>query len=119
MEAISTNHFSHDLQVVDVMDYLEQNDGIAYSHLINMFPEYLNVTFGERSSWVDTESMGVEADFMSWLTDEIEACSNVMWLEGEPYMLTEEDYTHDADEFFDGFIHHQDDDVADYVDSLS
>jgi hypothetical protein len=111
MEAISSNHFSHDQQVVDVMDYLEHNDGIAYSHLINMFPEYLRVTFGDSptSAWIDTDAMDVDVDFMGWLTDEIEACCNIMWHDGEPYMISDEDYTHDADEFFDDFIFSDDD----------
>ena len=110
MECISSNHFSHDQQVLDVMDYLEIEDGIAFSHLINMFPEWLNVSFD--GAWIDTDAMDVDVEFTSWLVDEIEACSNVMWHDGEPYMVTEEDYTHDADEFFDGFIF-SDDDVMD------
>ena len=110
METISSNHFSHDLQVLDALEFLEHNDGVAYAHLMNMFPEMYNVALD--GSWFDHSLMGVEADYSSWLCDEIEACSNIMWHDGEPYNISEEDYTHDADEFFDGFIL-QDDDVAD------
>tara|TARA_R110000772_G_scaffold223784_1_gene334358 strand:+ start:122 stop:466 length:345 start_codon:yes stop_codon:yes gene_type:complete len=98
METISSNHFSHDQQVQDVMEYLEHHDGIAYSHLVNMFPEFTVALF-DGSSY-DTYSMDVDADWSSWLTDEIEACSNIMWMDGEPFTVEDADYDMDVDDFF-------------------
>lgn len=111
METISSNHFSHDQQVMDVMEFLELNDGVAYAHLMNMFPELYNVAWD--GSWLDTVLMGVDVEFTSWLCDEIEACTTVMWLEGEPFFMSTEDFNTDPDEFFDGWWGSTDDDTAD------
>lgn len=40
-----------------------------------------------EGSWLNTEAMGVDVEYGSWLVDAIEATGVVMWEEGEPWAL--------------------------------
>lgn len=82
--AISSNHASHDDQVEDAMDYLRHEHPDAYGSIVQKFPEY-----PERQldgGWYDTETMGVDPEWSSWLTDAIEQTGLVIWEEGEPWV---------------------------------
>ena len=85
--AISSNHFSVDLQAVDAMHWLEANAPEAYAAVIDQFPEYPTCVFSAMSSWFDTEAMGVDDEWGSWLVDAIEATGVVSWEDGEPYAV--------------------------------
>ena len=88
MEPISSNHWSHDMQVIDAMKYLHDEHPDIYAKILAEFPE--TVVDGKFSvpmdgSWIDTVAMGVEADWSSWLTDAIEDTGVVAWIDGEPW----------------------------------
>ena len=83
MQALSHNGFSTDLQAVDAMSYLEHNVPSAYRAVIHDFPEYLTHTLS--GSWFDTDTMGVDCEWGSWLADRIEDTCEVWWEEGEPW----------------------------------
>lgn len=81
--AISSNHYSFDLQVSDVMAYFEHTDPNTYALLVGEFPEYPSLVWG--GSWVDTAASGVDHEYMAWLSDAIEDMTSVCWDDGEPY----------------------------------
>lgn len=91
-QALSSNHYSHDDQVVDVMNYLYSNDRPAYDAIVAEFPEYehtINEVFRRQAStdsWLDTDAAGVDPEYMMWVTDAIEAKSPVYWEDGEPWV---------------------------------
>lgn len=89
MGALSSDHFSVDAQVEDAMFYLEHNHPDEFARIVEKFPEWNTRTMGEHSSWFDTESMGVEPDWSSWLVDAIEDTGLVLWEEGEPWLIEE------------------------------
>jgi len=97
MITLSSNGFSHDLQVQDVMNYLRLNDVANYVAIKREFPE--NMIFADRSSQLDTEAMGVDIEWSCWLTDKIEQDTNVEWWEGEPVIM--EDGDRDDDDMED------------------
>lgn len=83
MGAISSGHFSHDIQVADALDYLRHNHEDAYASILTDFPELADVKWS--MSWFDTDAMGVDAEYSSWVADAIEATGLVQWFDGEPY----------------------------------
>lgn len=85
MQAISSGHYSHDTQVADAMSYLASEHPTEYARILVDFPEWESRKFGEFSSWLDTEAMGVDPEYSSWLADAIEATGLVQWFDGEPY----------------------------------
>lgn len=85
MAAISSNQYSVDLQAVDALKYIEDNHSEAYSKLLEEFPEIPKITFTGHGSWMDTEAMGVDQEWSSWLIDAIELTGLVIWEEGEPF----------------------------------
>lgn len=90
MEAFSSNGYSHDQQVYDAVFFLKAFWPADYKKVLSVFPEAEEIDFGEHSSWFDTEKMGVDVEFSSWLCDAIENTGHVMWIDGEPYGLTDE-----------------------------
>lgn len=86
---ISSNHFSGDLQARDALDYLRLNHIEAYCEVRKHFPE--TFVFGEYSGWFDTDAMGVDEEYGSWLCDAIENTGIITWWEGEPVVLEEGD----------------------------
>ena len=85
MEAISNNHFSLDLQAQDALNWLEDFHPEAHAKVLAELPEAGCLLF--EGSWFDTDAMGVDIEFGSWLVDAIEQTGKVMWEEGEPYAI--------------------------------
>lgn len=86
IEAISSNHKSVDEQISDAMDWLKINAPGDYARIVEQYPEWLNRKWlmpGE--AWLDTEAMGVDEEWSSWLADAIEQSTNIYWEDGEPY----------------------------------
>lgn len=82
-EPLSSNQWSLDLQIVDVLDWLERNYPAGYAEVREAFPEEIRLD----GSHFDIEAMGVEADYSSWLAEAIEATGLVGWYEGEPFAV--------------------------------
>ena len=80
---ISSNGYSTDQQVVDALDYLRINHPAEYSDVRRRFPE--NIILPDDSAWFDTDEMGVDIEWSSWLADAIEDTGLVTWDDGEPY----------------------------------
>lgn len=89
--SLSSNHFSHDQQVADVIAWhLSTEQKVK---LFEEFPEAQNIKFEGHvgsSAW-DTEAMGVDVEYTSWLADWIEANTEVYWEDGEPWVGEDED----------------------------
>lgn len=85
MLALSDNHFSHDQQLDDAMRYVQQNHPEQYATLLAEFPEWEHRTFQRYGSWLDTDAMGVDDEWSSWLTDALENTGLIIWEDGEPY----------------------------------
>jgi hypothetical protein len=85
MSAISSNHYSVDCQAIDAMGYLEREHPDDYAKVLADFPEYPDHKMSGSS--FDTEAMGVDIEWSSWLVDAIEATGKVHWEEGEPWSV--------------------------------
>jgi len=85
---VSHNGFSHDLQVMDALDYLR---GVLpeedYGNLVRPFGELGRLVW--QGSWVDAEATRCDPDFMAWVADAIEQTGLVFWQEGEPFAWIE------------------------------
>lgn len=91
---ISSNHFSHDTQVADAWSYLRgEMPEDDFDLLIAQFPEMENIVWS--GSWFDTEAMGVDPEFSSWVCDAIEETGLVIWDEGEPWSVHMSGGVHD------------------------
>lgn len=80
---LSSNAFSVDLQTDDALAFLEAGYPKVYQTLSEQFPEIVDIQW--EGSWFDTEAMGVDQEWGSWLVDAIEESGVVFWEEGEPY----------------------------------
>ena len=90
---LSSNHYSHDLQVIDVMNWLGTVQRDKYEALVSKHPEWNNYIMD--GSWFDYEKMGVDVEWSMWLTASIEQDTNVYWWEGEPVMSEDGDVLDD------------------------
>lgn len=87
---ISSNHWSTDSQAVDAMTWLHTNHRDVWDGLIDEFDDYETLIERQREldsewAWLDTDALGVDPDYMSWLVDAIEATGLVIWEDGEPW----------------------------------
>jgi len=89
--ALSDNHASHDIQMVDAMQYLALTAPAAFQQIVAEFPEWNQLRFD--GAWVDAAAMGVDPEWPMWLTDAIEATGHVVWEDGEPWTNTPEEDT--------------------------
>ncbi len=85
MQAISSNHYSTDLQAEDAVQYLLDNHLLAALRVLAGFPEWFRREW--TGSWYDTEAMGVDPEWGCWLIDAVEATGLVYWEEGEPWAV--------------------------------
>lgn len=83
--ALSSNGYSLDTQMAAVIAFLEHELPELHTQLIAKFPEAANLKWQEGSSWVDTEMMGVDQEWTSWVVDWIEDNTPVSWEDGEPW----------------------------------
>ena len=87
MSTISSNGYSHDQQVHDALAYLEHNHEDVYLKLLREFPEASPSRLIWEGSWFNTERMGVDVEWSSWLCDAIENTGLVTWEDGEPWSV--------------------------------
>ena len=87
--SISSGHYSHDTQVSDAMSFLETHHPEAFAEVLAKFPEWPDRKW--EGSWLDTDAMGVDVEWSSWLCDAIENTGLVSWWEGEPWSETPEE----------------------------
>lgn len=88
MSALSSNHYSHDQQVSDVLDFLLKDDRELEEEFTRQFPEYTFLTWGGGG---DAHASNVDPEYMQWITEWIEANTDVYWEDGEPWY--DEPYT--------------------------
>lgn len=99
MIALSSNGFSVDDQMADVVSYLSLSDeygALMEGEFLAAFPEYNSLTWS--GSWVDTEASGVDLEYTSWVIDWLEAHTPVYWDEGEPWLAESGDLSEDQGE---------------------
>lgn len=86
-EAISSNGASHDIQVLDAWRVLQDLDPAEAAAVIREFPELADDRLIWSGAWVDTEAMGVDPEWSSWLCDRLEESGDISWIEGEPFLV--------------------------------
>jgi hypothetical protein len=84
-QSLSSGHFSHDDQMIDALNFLYREFPEDYATIIAKFPEMAEGRSIWSGSWLDTEAMGVDAEYSSWVVDAIEATGRVYWEDGEPW----------------------------------
>ena len=86
---IGSNHDSVDGQISDALSHLEAFHPAAYREVLEQFPEIAEIVMGDHSTWWDTEAMGVDGEFPSWVLDAIQQTwkdgAKVMWEDSEPW----------------------------------
>jgi len=81
---VSYNGFSHDGQVFDAIAWLKTNRPDEYQVVVDNYEVESVIMDG---AWVDTDAMGVDPDWVSWLTDWIEQETCIEWEHGEPFAV--------------------------------
>lgn len=86
---LSSNHFSTDLQLQDVVNYMESVMPDKYAALLKLYPELPRAldTLEDRSAWIDHEEANIDIEFSSWVIGWIEQNTPVMWEDGEPVAI--------------------------------
>lgn len=80
---VSSNGFSHDLQVMDALNWMETEHNDEWETLVRRLPEVTRLVW--EGSWVDTDATRCDPDFMSWVADALEDTGFIEWEDGEPY----------------------------------
>jgi len=82
-EALSNNHFGHDNQLTDVLNWLQSNQPSTFKSFIAEFPEWDEVK-GDMALII----RDFDPEWSNWATDWIEAATEIYWDEGEPWLET-------------------------------
>lgn len=80
---VSSNHLSVDLQVKDAVESLGPRQKRGFDAA---YPEWHTLVWS--GSWVDAEASAVDPEYTSWIIDWIEANTNIMWEDGEPWLMS-------------------------------
>lgn len=89
-EYLSSNHFSHEGQVRDVLRWMQREEKETYSNFAYEHPEWERMERGEDIQ-IGGEALGdLDPEWWHWVTDWIEANTNVVWDDGEPVLITGE-----------------------------
>jgi hypothetical protein len=80
-ESLSNNHFSHEDQLTDVLNWLQSNQPSTFKAFITEFPEW---EYEKGDKELIQEKYDVE--WFSWATDWVEAATDVYWEDGEPWL---------------------------------
>lgn len=94
MSAISSNHYSNDDQIRDVVHYLETFMPDKEDEFLKEFPKWPNLEWSGSS--VDTEASGVDPDYVSWIVDWVEANTSIYWEDGEPWVNDDHSFAEDV-----------------------
>lgn len=82
---LSNNSFSHDTQVQDAMAYLDEQQKEEF---LKRFPEWDTLVWSGAN--VDWHASAIDPDYMSWVTDWLEAETEIYWEDGEPWFPGDE-----------------------------
>lgn len=85
---VSSSQWSHDLQVSDVINYWLSTD--QERSFVRAFPEWDELVW--EGAHVNTAESDVDDDYMSMITDWIEAFTEIYWEDGEPWLEERETY---------------------------
>lgn len=84
MHTISSNHWSHDTQVSDAMNWLRVNHPAEWSTINRDFDGI--VSLSSNFTEFCEQYPDVDPEHGSWLADAIEDTGLVQWIDGEPYV---------------------------------
>lgn len=90
--ALSSSHYSTDIQLSDVVGLMPADVRAAF---VGEFSEWDSLTWS--GSWVDCEASDVDVEYTSWAIDWVESHTNVRWDDGEPYAYADMWATDDPD----------------------
>jgi hypothetical protein len=81
---VSAKSYSHDQQVDDAWSWVRgEMPEDDFDLLVQKFPEMERIVWS--GSWFDTEAMGVDVEYTSWVADALEETGRIHWEDGEPY----------------------------------
>ena len=95
-ESLSSNHFSNDQQLADVVSYMEHHLPEKHVEFLARYPEWPKLGFiGTSSSLdylpvtrdgIDYYEGDLDVEATCWMVDWIEANTEVYWEDGEPWI---------------------------------
>jgi len=80
-DSLSSDHFSHDDQVRDVVNWLDEPSRVKF---LAAFPEWDRLVWD--GSWLEPEASGVDPEYTSWVCVWLEQNTAVYWSDGEPWI---------------------------------
>lgn len=83
LHAVSSNHYSAETQMVDALDFLKEAEPGTYATLLKAHPEIDRIE--TDGAWLNTDKMGVDVEWGSWVIDAIEDTGLIWWEDGEPW----------------------------------
>lgn len=83
---LSSDRYSHDEQLVDVIKWLVANDPGGASLLFLAYPDAAHYGEEMTMSSIDTGNLGIDIEEPMWCTDWIEENTMVYWEDGEPWI---------------------------------
>lgn len=104
-QSISSNHWSHDTQVRDAVDWLHLNRPAEHAEFLNVFNVWPMVQMeGSHFQWLavpftkdEGHMIEVDPEFGSWCCEWIEDNTPIFWEDGEPWVDTVAHAEHPAD----------------------
>lgn len=85
MRMMMSSGASHDQQVKEALDCLLNEHPQLHLKIQEQFPELENDgwIWQPGEAWLDTEAMGVDHEFTSWLADALEELDVIEWRDGD------------------------------------
>ena len=106
---IAEDRWSTDLQTMEGLAFIRENYPTDFAKVRAEFPETDSLVWS--GSWVDTETMGLDPEWSSWLADAVESTGRVEWSDGDlwGWLVIGEDRYPTRDDYRDSFPRRWDD----------
>lgn len=79
-DSLSSNHFSHEGQLTDALNWLQTNNPLQFKLFLAEFPEWESVANGPDML------EDLDPEWPMWATDWLEASTAIYWEDGEPWV---------------------------------
>lgn len=82
-DSLSSNHFGHEGQLTDALNWLQTNNPVHFKAFVEEFPEWEDIQM-----YADCTIDELDPEWSMWATDWLEANTVIYWEDGEPWVET-------------------------------